>query len=543
MMLRFFPSLVGISCLCRAATAQSTLDDSSEYASSTCTSRTGIYQIYTSDSSTYFVQDPSRTGLAASSCPTDATSTVFAVSTFYHTDQVSTVYRSSTYYVSNLSTISCGPSGNNTAYATSSRCPPPTTILVPAPTSGTGFEGFTHTSTSIVFQTNGSCPLDCTAPATVTSLSPAEPCPSCPSQTVSVSTLWDPTGLTSLLPGFTTTVYQSNPTGAPDPEYSSWLSNGSPSCSSIANISAVVTSSISGSLVSSVIYGTGYCPVYAQRSGAQLTSGSGLSGSLSTVYESASCQTLRALPPVTTSIYLSNADCSQSTVYSTVFQNGSSGTLPAVTLYANSSCPSGPSGVLTVTNAGAVTTLFTDGASCTAAANASTITLSQSFVSTVFTQDPMCNYRNTSMDMDSIISATRYTTVYGPDVTVTMPGSSVIVASPGASGEMCSDECYVDFDDDGIPDIQESGSSVSSAPPANATSTAAPVVVADHGFENGTAIPLNSSSSSPAVTAQIAQKNDSTPLTPQNGDSFLYEIFFSENPFSLLTCVIQVPYV
>lgn len=47
------------------------------------------------------------------------------------------------------------------------------------------------------------------------------------------------------------------------------------------------------------------------------------------------------------------------------------------------------------------------------------------------------------------------------------------------------------------------------------------LLVADHGFENGTSNPLNSSSSSPAVTAQIASNNDDSPLTAQSGDGYL----------------------
>jgi hypothetical protein len=161
--------------------------------------------------------------------------------------------------------------------------------------------------------------------------------------------------------------------------------------------------------------------------------------------------------------------------------------------------------------------------------NASTITISQNFTSTVFMQNPACNSINTStsMNMNSLISATRYTTIYGPDVTITMPGQSVTTMDSDAYCDTCPDACYVDFNDDGIPDAQENqtSSATPSATGSNSTVVApAPtsVVIADNNFENGTGNLLNSSTSSPAVTAQIVQSNDTaTPLTAQSGNSYL----------------------
>ncbi|KAL2032295.1 hypothetical protein VTO58DRAFT_105467 [Aureobasidium pullulans] len=224
-----------------------------------------------------------------------------------------------------------------------------------------------------------------------------------------------------------------------------------------------------------------------------------------------------------------------STVFSNVYQSGT----PASLAPGNSSCPTCPSRVLTVTSSGTVTTVFASAASCTAAANASTITLSQSFVSTIFTRDPACRFINSSsaMGMNTIISATRFTTVYGPDVTVTMPGSSATTLSSDPYCDTCPDECYMDFDDDGVPDAQTQAptnstslvsraSSSTSAIAVNSTAPVPPpVVIADNSFENGTGNPLNSSASSPAVIAEIAQSNDSSPLTAQSGDSYLFLTF------------------
>jgi hypothetical protein len=131
------------------------------------------------------------------------------------------------------------------------------------------------------------------------------------------------------------------------------------------------------------------------------------------------------------------------------------------------------------------------------------------------------------MNTNSLISATRYTTIYGPDVTVTMPGQSFTTMDSDAYCETCPDACYVDFNDDGIPDAQENmtSSATPSATGSNSTVVApapTPVVIADNNFENGSGNALNSSTSSPAVTAQIVQSNDSSaPLTAQSGNSYL----------------------
>jgi len=564
-MVRLFLSLLGISCLFRASIAQSSSDEDTDLTSSVCTPTTGLYAIYTSDSSTYLIQDAPRTGQAVASCPAEATSTVLEVSTVWQTNDVSTVYRSSTYYVSNLSTIACGSSSSLNG---SLECPPPATVTMPAALPSNGIN---QTSLSTVFQ-QASCPSGSRTPVTITSLlSDNQPCPTCPTQS-----------------------------GA---DLYSWLLSNeslSISCSTIANISAAVTSTISGSLVSSIIYGSGDCPIIfhsSPRTGfaaSALTAGSSSPIGTSTIYLNASCQTVSTLPPVTTSVYLSKSNCTESTVFSTIFKSGSTqivSTIPPVTtsIYLpnsnctgstvfstifqngsagsftafNSSCPECPStscsGGLTVFSTvfetgsvgsssfsnsscptcptGGLTTVFADSASCTAPTNASTITLSQNFVSTVFTQDPACSsinassstnaWMNSSMSMNSLISATRYTTIYGPDVTVTMPGQSFTTMDSDAYCDTCPDACYVDFNDDGIPDAQqnETSSAAPTATGSNSTIVApapTPVVVADNNFENGTGNPLNSSTSSPAVTAQIVQSNDtSAPLTAQSGNNYL----------------------
>ncbi|KAH0340539.1 hypothetical protein KCU81_g6806, partial [Aureobasidium melanogenum] len=113
-----------------------------------------------------------------------------------------------------------------------------------------------------------------------------------------------------------------------------------------------------------------------------------------------------------------------------------------------------------------------------------------------------------------------------------MPGSSFTTMGPDAYCETCPDACYVDFNDDGIPDAEEQNGTF----PTNGTygynsthptTVPAPVVIADTNFENGTGDPLTSSASSPNVTAVIAQSNDSTPLTAQSGQSYLFLTFNS----------------
>jgi hypothetical protein len=560
-MVRLLWSLLGVSFLFRASIAQSSSDQDTDSNSSVCTPATGLYAIYTSDSSTYLIQDAPRTGQAVASCPAEATSTVLEISTVWQTNDVSTVYRSSTYYVSNFSTIACGSS---TRINGSLSCPPPATVTI---TAALPSGGSNQTGLSTVSQ-RASCPSGLSTPITVTSLlSDNQPCPTCPSQS-----------------------------GA---DLYSWLlSNRSLSlgCSTIANISAAVTSTMSGSLVSSIIYGTANCPIIFNKSprtgfeAPALTAESSSLASISLIYQNASCQTISTLPPLTTSVYLSNSNCTESAVYSTIFESGSTqivSTIPPVTtsiylpnynctgstvlstIFASgtavsctafdSSCPACPSSTCSGSTIfstifgsgsaespsypnsscpacpiGGLTTILSDSASCTAPMNATTITFSQSFVSTVFTQDPACKSINVSssssfsfsMNMNYSISATRYTTIYGPDVTVTMPGQSFTTMDSDAYCDTCPDACYVDFNDDGIPDAQENSTSFAapSATGSNSTVPApapTPVVVADNNFENGTANPLNSSSSSPAVTAQIAQSNDSTPLTAQSGNSYL----------------------
>ncbi|KAH0021958.1 hypothetical protein KCU78_g5935, partial [Aureobasidium melanogenum] len=136
-----------------------------------------------------------------------------------------------------------------------------------------------------------------------------------------------------------------------------------------------------------------------------------------------------------------------------------------------------------------------------------------------------------SLYMNSLISATRYTTVYGPDVTVTLPGSSFTTMGPDAYCETCPDACYVDFNDDGIPDAEQNSTFPTNGTfrnnSTNPATVPAPVVIADTNFENGTGNPLTSSASSPNVTAVIAQSNDSTPLMAQSGQSYLFLTFNS----------------
>jgi hypothetical protein len=293
-MVRLLSFLLGISCLFKASIAQSPSDESTPN-SSICTPTTGLYAIYTSDSSTYLIQDAPRTGQAAPSCPAEATSTVLEISTVWQTNDVSTVYRSSTYYVSNLSTIACGSSSSS--INGSLNCPPPATITIPA---ALPLGGINQTSVSSVFQ-EASCPSDASVLVTVTSLlSNNQPCPTCSSQS-----------------------------GA---DLYSWLLSNqslSVSCSTIANISAAVTTTIFGTPVSSIIYGSAICPIVfhsSPRTGfaaSGLTTGSSSPVSISTIYQNASCQTVSTLPPVTTSVYLSNANCTKSTVFSTIFESGS----------------------------------------------------------------------------------------------------------------------------------------------------------------------------------------------------------------------------
>jgi hypothetical protein len=109
---------------------------------------------------------------------------------------------------------------------------------------------------------------------------------------------------------------------------------------------------------------------------------------------------------------------------------------------------------------------------------------------------------------EATISGTRFTTIYEPDVTLTLSGSTVTACA------------YDDPGDDDDDDDGQEGSS--SAAASSATPTApAPTVVVNLGFENGTQNPLNSTKSDPNIVAQIATSNDSTPLTAYTGNSYL----------------------
>lgn len=206
-------ALLGLLCLFSVSSAQSSSVAASDLLhndSSTCSRRTSIWAVYTSGSSTYFVQDGGNTNQASTPSTTDTR--VCDVTTVWQTDYTSTVYssRTSTLYVSNVFTMACEGSG------TSSVCPMPSTITItePAPTesplplesaSSSQFESGAEASATAV---------------TVTSYLPALACPS-----------------NFTVPG----------------QYS--IQN------TIATLSASVTSKISGSITTSLIYGTAVCPI------------------------------------------------------------------------------------------------------------------------------------------------------------------------------------------------------------------------------------------------------------------------------------------
>jgi len=133
------------------------------------------------------------------------------------------------------------------------------------------------------------------------------------------------------------------------------------------------------------------------------------------------------------------------------------------------------------------------------------ITAWNNFTTTIYTG----GNASTAYDFEATISGTRYTTIYEPDVTVTLSGSTVTACA------------YDDFDDDGDGDPDGQGSSFLATTASSITATPAPTVVANLGFENGTQNPLNSTKSDPNIVAQIATSNDSTPLTAYTGESYL----------------------
>jgi len=125
-------SLWGSYCLFGVTFAQSSSFAASDILhndSSTCSPRTSIWAVYTSGSSTYFVQDGSNPNQASTAFATDTR--VCDVTMVWQTDYTSTVYssRTSTLYVSNVFTMACEGSG------TSGVCPMPSTITVTEPAS------------------------------------------------------------------------------------------------------------------------------------------------------------------------------------------------------------------------------------------------------------------------------------------------------------------------------------------------------------------------------------------------------------------------
>jgi hypothetical protein len=197
---------------------------------------------------------------------------------------------------------------------------------------------------------------------------------------------------------------------------------------------------------------------------------------VSTQYINATCEVLsNSLPPITASIYLPGT---------------SEVSLPA------------PASILSNSiRDNFTTTIYTQDTTCNLNSK-DPVTAWNNFTTTIYAN----NVSNTP-GFEATISGTRFTTIYEPDVTVTLSGSTVTACAYDDPGD--------DDDDDG-----QEGSS--SAAASSATPTApAPTVVANLGFENGTQNPLNSTKSDPNIVAQIATSNDSTPLTAYTGNSYL----------------------
>lgn len=148
------------------------------------------------------------------------------------------------------------------------------------------------------------------------------------------------------------------------------------------------------------------------------------------------------------------------------------------------------------------TTIYTQNSVCDVNSTGP-VTAWNNFTTTIYTGENA----STAYDFEATISGTRYTTIYEPDVTVTLSGSTVTACA------------YDDFDDDN--DGNSDGPGSSSLATTTTTSTPAPTVVANLGFENGTQNLLNSTRSYPNIVAQIATSNDSTPLTAYTGESYL----------------------
>jgi len=428
-------ALLGLFCLFSVSSAQSSSVAASDILrndSSTCSRRTSIWAVYTSGSSTYFVQDGSNTNQASTASTTDTR--VCDVTTVWQTDYTSTVYSSctSTLYVSNVFTMACEGSG------TSGVCPMPSTITITEPGSPESSLPLNNATSS---QSDGGAEVSASA-VTVTSYLPALACSS---------------NLT--VPG----------------QYSTQ--------NAIAPLSATVTSEISGSITTSLIYGTAVCTINNASSVGQSSLSTGPDApltlySVSTQYISATCETSNYLPPVTTSTFLPKT--------SAVTSSTSTSILPGVS------------------QENFTTTIYTQDSVCNLNSTAP-ITAWNNFTTTIYTG----GNASTAYDFEATISGTRYTTIYEPDVTVTLSGSTVTACA------------YDDFDDDGDGDPDGQGSSFLATTASSITATPAPTVVANLGFENGTQNPLNSTKSDPNIVAQIATSNDSTPLTAYTGESYL----------------------
>jgi hypothetical protein len=253
--------------------------------------------------------------------------------------------------------------------------------------------------------------------------------------------------------------------------------------STIATLSATVITEISGSFTTSLIYGTAVCPINSASS-ATRSSLSTISDlpltlySVSTQYISASCAIPDPSPPFTTSVYTSGASAVSSL--------------------------SPPSVLLNTVQDNFTTTIYTQNAICNLNST-SQVTAWNNFTTTIYTDNASNTY-----DFAATISRTRYTTIYEPDITVTLSGTTVTA---------CAYDDFGDDDNDGVPNGQENSSSTIST--LTTTTTPVPTVVANLGFENGTQNPLNSTKSAPNIVAQIATSNDSTPLTAYTGENYL----------------------
>lgn len=414
-----------------AQSSSSAASDPLQNDSSTCSRRTSIWAVYTSGSSTYFVQDGSNTEQASTAFTTDTR--VCDITTVWQTDYTSTVYssRTSALYVSNVFTMACGSSG------ASGECPMPSTITITEPASAGSPLPPKSASSNL---DDGGAEASASA-VTITSYLPALACPS----------------------NYTLPAQYSTQT-------------------TIATLSATVTSEISGSITTSIIYGTAVCPINNASSVTRSSLAMGVNTpltlySISTRYISATCEVSNTLPSVTSSTYLPGISAVSSPISTSILPDASRENF--------------------------TTTIYTHDSVCNLSSTRP-VTACNNFTTTIYAGNASDTY-----GFEATISGTRYTTIYEPDVTVTLSGSTVTACA------------YDDFDndDDGNTEGQESSSLA--AITSTMAATPASTVVANLGFENGTQNPLNSTKSNPNIVAQIATSNDSTPLTAYTGESYL----------------------